>query len=96
MRWASNVIESATCRKPAIVPNLAGTVPNDAFADKLGLPTIWVPHSYPGCNQHAPNEHLPRLIVEQGLGAMASLFWELGEPGMRQVHAAHNLRQSVE
>ncbi|AGR69740.1 M20 family metallopeptidase [Burkholderia pseudomallei] len=96
VRWASNVIEFATCRKPAIVPNLAGTVPNDAFADKLGLPTIWVPHSYPGCNQHAPNEHLPRLIVEQGLGAMASLFWELGEPGMRQVHAAHNLRQSVE
>ena len=24
----------------------------------LGLPTLWVPHSYPACSQHAPGEHL--------------------------------------
>ena len=24
----------------------------------LGLPTVWVPHSYASCSQHAPNEHL--------------------------------------
>ena len=24
----------------------------------LGLPTVWIPHSYASCSQHAPNEHM--------------------------------------
>ena len=28
---------------------------------------IWVPHSYPGCSQHAPNEHLPLALAREGL-----------------------------
>ena len=43
---------------PAVLPNLGGSIPNDVFTDLLGMPTIWVPHSYAGCSQHAPNEHL--------------------------------------
>ena len=35
-----------TGKKPAILPNLGGSLPNDIFADDLGLPTVWVPHSY--------------------------------------------------
>ncbi|WP_445620380.1 M20 family metallopeptidase [Kushneria sp. Sum13] len=64
-----------------LLPNLGGTIPNHCFADVLGLPTVWVPHSYPSCQQHAPNEHLPEHIVTQGLAGMAGLFWDLGEPG---------------
>ncbi len=45
----------------------------------LGLRTIWVPHSYGGCSQHAPDEHMLAPIVRQGLGMMAGLFWDLGE-----------------
>jgi len=44
----------------------------------LGLPTIWVPHSYPGCSQHAPNEHVPVALVRQALGLMAGLYWDIG------------------
>ncbi len=44
----------------------------------LGLKTIWVPHSYAGCSQHAPNEHLLAHIAREGLGIMAGLFWDLG------------------
>jgi hypothetical protein len=47
---------------PVILPSLGGSLPNDVFTDTLGLPTIWVPHSYPGCSQHAPDEHLPTAI----------------------------------
>eukprot|EP00095_Tigriopus_kingsejongensis_P001765 snap_masked-scaffold8340_size2771-processed-gene-0.0 protein:Tk01765 transcript:snap_masked-scaffold8340_size2771-processed-gene-0.0-mRNA-1 annotation:"hypothetical protein" len=43
---------------PHLLPNLAGSLPNDCFADILGLPTVWIPHSYRGCSQHAPNEHV--------------------------------------
>ena len=53
---------------------------NDTFADVLGLRTIWIPHSYAGCSQHAPDEHLLAPIAREGLGAMAGLFWDLGEP----------------
>ncbi len=52
-----------------------------SFAELLGLPTVWVPHSYPGCSQHAPNEHLPCDLARQALRLMAGLYWDLGEPG---------------
>lgn len=79
VNWARRTICAVTKADPAVVPNLGGTVPNDAFSDILGLPTIWIPHSYPGCRQHAANEHLPLSIVQQGLAMMVSVFWELGE-----------------
>ncbi|MNL64965.1 hypothetical protein D3C87_1892410 [compost metagenome] len=44
----------------------------------LGLRTIWVPHSYPGCSQHAPNEHLPPELMRQGLCLMTGLYWDMG------------------
>jgi hypothetical protein len=56
-------------------------LPNDVFADDLGLPTVWVPHSYTGCNQHAPNEHMLVPVAREALRLMAGLFWDLGEPG---------------
>jgi hypothetical protein len=42
------------------------------------MPTIWIPYSYPGCLQHAPHEHLPITIVEEGLGIMAGIYWDIG------------------
>ena len=51
------------------------------FADVLGLPTIWVPHSYAGCSQHAPDEHLLAAIAREGLEIMTGLFWDLGADG---------------
>lgn len=86
--WAKNAVAQVMGKEPSVVPNLGGTLPNDAFSEILGLATVWVPHSYPGCKQHAPNEHLPRSIVEQGLAIMASVFWELGEPGALAARAS--------
>src|SRR5271156_1406583 len=75
-------------RAPTILPNLGGSLPNDIFTDVLGLKTIWVPHSYAGCSQHAPNEHLLAPIAREGLGLMAGLFWDLGDAEMpRPAHA---------
>ena len=67
---------------PVLLPNLGGSLPNDVFADILGLPTVWVPHSYPGCSQHAPDEHLLRPVVREALQLMSGLFWDLGEAGV--------------
>jgi len=76
--WAVGSIAQTTGKKPAILPNLGGSLPNDIFSEILGLRTIWVPHSYPGCSQHAPNEHLPVAIAREALGLMAGLYWDLG------------------
>lgn len=79
VKWAVSSITTTIGEKPAILPNLGGSLPNDIFSEILELPTIWVPHSYPGCSQHAPNEHLPMSIAREGLAIMAGIYWDLGE-----------------
>jgi acetylornithine deacetylase/succinyl-diaminopimelate desuccinylase-like protein len=64
---------------PVVLPSLGGSLPNDIFTEVLGIPTIWVPHSYPGCSQHAPDEHLPKALFADGAALMAGLYWDLGE-----------------
>lgn len=80
--WVKRVaasIEKTMGQPPAILPNLGGSLPNNIFSDLLGLPTVWIPHSYPGCLQHAANEHLPVSIIREGLAIMAGLYHDLGE-----------------
>jgi acetylornithine deacetylase/succinyl-diaminopimelate desuccinylase-like protein len=79
VNWTKRSLERTTGRAPTILPNLGGSLPNDIFADVLHLKTIWLPHSYAGCSQHAPNEHLLAPIAREGLGIMAGLFCDLGD-----------------
>jgi acetylornithine deacetylase/succinyl-diaminopimelate desuccinylase-like protein len=83
VEFAIASLERTTAKRVAVLPNLGGTLPNDAFAELLELPTIWVPHSYPGCSQHAPNEHLLAPVAREGLQMMAGLFWDLGDEAVR-------------
>jgi hypothetical protein len=77
--WTAESIRKTTGKAPAVLPNFGGSLPNDVFTDILKLPTMWVPHSYPGCSQHAPDEHILLSVTEEALGIMAGLFWDLGE-----------------
>jgi acetylornithine deacetylase/succinyl-diaminopimelate desuccinylase-like protein len=79
--WAIASIAATTGTAPAVLPNLGGSLPNDCFADVLGMPTIWVPHSYPACSQHAPDEHMLSRVAREGLQIMTGIFFDLGEPG---------------
>jgi|TARA_B110000305_G_C18908550_1_gene389614 hypothetical protein len=81
--WVSIVRQSLkeTCGvDPAIIPQMGGSICNDLFTDLLGLPAIWVPHSYSGCSQHAPDEHIILPLSRQALSIMAGLYWDLGKP----------------
>ena len=86
VRWAVDSIARSTDKRVAVLPNLGGTLPNDALAHTLGLPTVWVPHSYPACSQHAPNEPLLGAVVREALQIMAGLYWDLGEGYPPQTH----------
>jgi acetylornithine deacetylase/succinyl-diaminopimelate desuccinylase-like protein len=77
--WARESIERTMEQAPNVLPNLGGSLPNNVFAGILGMPTIWVPHSYAACQQHAPNEHAIAPILREGLQIMTGLFWDLGE-----------------
>ena len=77
--WAAGSIERTTGKAPALLPNLGGSLPNDVFAETLGLATLWVPHSYAGCQQHAPDEHVLPGLMREALELMAGLWWDLGE-----------------
>jgi acetylornithine deacetylase/succinyl-diaminopimelate desuccinylase-like protein len=79
VQFALASLERTEGDPPALLPNLGGGLPNDVFTDQLGLPTIWIPHSYPACAQHAPDEHLLAPLARQALRLMAGLFWDLGE-----------------
>lgn len=68
-----------TQEKPIVVPNSAGGLPSDIFARNLGVPTLWIPHSYTGSCQHGPNEHILHHITREGLRIMTGLYWDLGE-----------------
>lgn len=101
VHWALDSLRASTGKKPALLPNLGGTVPNDVFAYTLGLPTLWIPHSYPACAQHAPNEHLLGSVAREALAVMAGLWWDLGDDAARlasmgsaglpgRAHASHS------
>ena len=79
VRWAKASIERTTGSRVAVLPNLGGSLPNDVFSDVLGLPTVWIPHSYASCSQHAPNEHLLMSTARDGIRLMTGLMWDLGE-----------------
>ncbi len=82
--WAKFVarsIEHTAGQKPHMLPNLGGSLPNEVFTDILEMPTVWVPHSYAACSQHAPNEHLLAPVAREGLRLMTGLFWDLGAEG---------------
>ncbi len=81
VRFVAHSLEQSSGKPPHILPNLAGSLPNDVFADILDLPTVWVPHSYRGCSQHAPNEHVLKPVCRDALKLMAGLFWDIAHTG---------------
>ncbi|HWT09321.1 MAG TPA: M20/M25/M40 family metallo-hydrolase [Roseomonas sp.] len=65
-------------RAPNVIPNSSGSNPSNIFAEELGVPVIWVPNSYAGCNQHGPDEHALAPLLREGLGLMAGIWWDIG------------------
>ena len=80
--WLSLItksLENSMGGKIDLLPNLGGSLPNDSFSEILELPTIWIPHSYAGCAQHSPNEHMSVPLARQALICMTALFADLSK-----------------
>ena len=79
VRFVCDSIEKTVHKRPHVLPNLGGSLPNDIFADILGLPTIWIPHSYADCGQHGPDEHALLSIAREGIKIMTGIFLDIGQ-----------------
>ncbi|HEY4041723.1 MAG TPA: M20/M25/M40 family metallo-hydrolase [Rhodopila sp.] len=79
VRWTSASMERSLGKPVQVIPNSSGGLPGDVFVDYLGTPLIWIPHSYNGCNQHGPDEHLLRSTAREGMVAFTGLWWDLGD-----------------
>lgn len=66
---------------PAVLPSIGGSVPNHVFTDVLGLPTVWIPHSYASCSQHAPDEHVLIPTCRSAVELMTCLYLDIGATG---------------
>ena len=75
--------ERFTGKKPALLPNLGGSLPDDCFTDTLGMPTVCVPHSCASCSQHAPNEHVLASLMREGLCIMTGPSGTCPRPASR-------------
>ena len=76
--FAAASLQRSANVKPAIVPQMGGSICNDVFTDILGIPTIWIPHSYAACSQHAPDEHILMPLTRSAIEVMAGLYWDIG------------------
>jgi acetylornithine deacetylase/succinyl-diaminopimelate desuccinylase-like protein len=81
VKWTIEALERVDQRKMTVVPSHGGSICNDLFTDLIGIPAIWIPHSYGACSQHAPNEHILLSEARDAMALMAGLYWELGEAG---------------
>jgi acetylornithine deacetylase/succinyl-diaminopimelate desuccinylase-like protein len=79
--WAGASLGRTLGKRVQVIPNSSGGLPGDVFVDHLGVPLVWVPHSYNGCKQHGPDEHLLIAAAREGIAGFAGLWWDLGEPG---------------
>ena len=78
-QFAAASLQRSANAKPAIVPQSGGSICNGIFTDILGMPTIWIPHSYPSCSQHAPDEHILLSVTRSAAALMAGLYWDIGD-----------------
>jgi len=77
--WAQESMQQSLGKRVQIIPNSSGGLPGDVFVDHLGVPLVWIPHSYNGCKQHGPDEHAMPAILREGLLAFTGLYWDAGE-----------------
>ncbi len=79
-KWMRKAVERTTNERCAVLPNSGGSICDDVFQDVLGIPFVWLPLSYTGCSQHAPNEHILWSLTREGMSIVTGIYWDLGDP----------------
>lgn len=79
-RWMKAAVDRASGQDCAVLPNSGGSNVTEIMQYDLNMPTVWLPLSYAGCSQHAPDEHILKPLMREGLKIVTSIYWDLGDP----------------
>ncbi|MDA0997709.1 MAG: M20 peptidase family dipeptidase, partial [Proteobacteria bacterium] len=82
-QWVRASIGRTDGKPPPMIPNSGGSICNDVFQDVLKIPFVWLPLSYTGCSQHAPDEHILWPLSRDGMALVTGVYWDLGDPDTR-------------
>lgn len=76
--WLKGAVEKAGEGTCGVVPCSGGSNVTGIIQGELDIPFAWLPMSYLACSQHAPNEHVLKPLMREGLALIAGVYWELG------------------
>jgi acetylornithine deacetylase/succinyl-diaminopimelate desuccinylase-like protein len=78
-QWMRQAVERNSNRPCGVLPNGGGSNMTSVLQYGVGMPCVWLPLSYAGCSQHAPDEHLLRPLMREGLRHVTGIYWDLGD-----------------
>ncbi|GBE43839.1 hypothetical protein BMS3Bbin10_01921 [bacterium BMS3Bbin10] len=76
--WLKATLERVGDQPCGVVPCSGGSNVTGVIQDELGMPFAWLPMSYLACSQHAPNEHILKPLMREGLELITGVYWEMG------------------
>ena len=78
-QWMKGAVERSSNHPCGVLPNSGGSNMTYILQYLVGMPCVWLPLSYAGCSQHAPNEHMLRTLMREGLRHTTGIYWDLGD-----------------
>ncbi len=79
-QWVKGAVERSSNHPCGVLPNGGGSNMTYILQYIVGMPCAWLPLSYAGCSQHAPNEHMLAPLMREGLRHVTGIYWDLGDP----------------
>ncbi len=73
-------VERGSNQPCGVLPNSGGSNMTHIIQFILDAPITWFPLSYAGCSQHAPNEHILKPLMREGMRHVTGIYWDLGDP----------------
>ena len=80
--WLKAAVDRGGKGDCAVVPCSGGSNVTGIIEAELGIPFSWLPMSYMGCSQHAPDEHIVKPLMRNGMALIAGVYWDLGSSDM--------------
>jgi acetylornithine deacetylase/succinyl-diaminopimelate desuccinylase-like protein len=78
-QWVKGAVERNSNQPCGILPNGGGSNMTYILQYLVGMPCAWLPLSYAGCSQHAPDEHILAPLMREGLRHVTGIYWDLGD-----------------
>ena len=77
--WLKAAVDRSGRGECGVVPCSGGSNVTGIIQTELEIPFAWLPMSYMACSQHAPNEHVLKPLMRDGMALIAGVYWDLGD-----------------